>query len=200
MTFSVDPSPLLISLATTCAATVATFFLGMLAARSMYNTHGRLRAWIDGILTLPLVLPPTVLGFFLLLIFGRRSFVGLALEQVGVTIIFSWPATVIAATPNKGKLGANAILGVSLAVAKAAAESTELTLYSYIGGANAWSLRVDCLPQSATAAGGARCNGWNSSGVCPCSGRIWRNTDAGRKYSWPNADHATRYLFRSGQR
>ena len=40
-------------------------------------------------------------------------------------------------TPNKGKLGANAILGASLAVAKAAAESTELTLYSYIGGASA---------------------------------------------------------------
>jgi len=98
MTFSVDPSPLLISLATTCAATVATFFLGMFAARSMYNTHGHLRAWIDGILTLPLVLPPTVLGFFLLLIFGRRSFIGLALERIGVTIVFSWPATVIAAT------------------------------------------------------------------------------------------------------
>ena len=40
-------------------------------------------------------------------------------------------------TPNKGNLGANAILGSSLACAKAAAESTELTLYSYIGGANA---------------------------------------------------------------
>ena len=40
-------------------------------------------------------------------------------------------------TPNKGNLGANAILGTSLAVAKAAAESTELTLYSYIGGCNA---------------------------------------------------------------
>ena len=40
-------------------------------------------------------------------------------------------------TENKGNLGANAILGASLATAKAAAESTELTLYSYIGGANA---------------------------------------------------------------
>ncbi len=40
-------------------------------------------------------------------------------------------------TPNKGKLGANAILGTSLAVAKAAAQSTDLTLYSYIGGVNA---------------------------------------------------------------
>jgi molybdate transport system permease protein len=93
-----DLSPLYISLATTFAATVATFFLGMAAARLMYGVRGSLRAWIDGILTLPLVLPPTVVGFFLLLLFGRRSFVGHALQQVGITIVFSWPATVIAAT------------------------------------------------------------------------------------------------------
>ncbi len=98
MTFSVDPSPLYISLATTCAATVATFFLGMFAARVMLRMHGSLRAWIDGMLTLPLVLPPTVVGFFLLLILGRQSFVGHALERLGITIVFSWPATVIAAT------------------------------------------------------------------------------------------------------
>ena len=48
-------------------------------------------------------------------------------------------------TPNKGGLGANAILGVSLAVAKAAAESTELTLYSYIGGANAHQIPVPMM-------------------------------------------------------
>lgn len=48
-------------------------------------------------------------------------------------------------TPNKAKLGANAILGVSLAVAKAAAESCELTLYSYIGGANAHTLPVPMM-------------------------------------------------------
>jgi enolase len=48
-------------------------------------------------------------------------------------------------TPNKGKLGANAILGVSLAVAKAAADSTELTLYSYLGGANAHQLPVPMM-------------------------------------------------------
>src|ERR1039458_6884632 len=86
-------------MATTFAATVATFFLGLLAAGILYRMRGRgLRAWIDGILTLPLVLPPTVVGFFLLLVFGRRSFIGQALEQMGVTIVFSWPATVIAAT------------------------------------------------------------------------------------------------------
>ncbi len=48
-------------------------------------------------------------------------------------------------TPNKGRLGANAILGVSLAVAKAAAESCELTLYSYIGGCNASMLPVPMM-------------------------------------------------------
>jgi enolase len=48
-------------------------------------------------------------------------------------------------TPNKGNLGANAILGVSLAVARAAAESTELTLYSYVGGANAHVLPVPMM-------------------------------------------------------
>ncbi len=48
-------------------------------------------------------------------------------------------------TDNKGKLGANAILGVSLAAARAAAESTELTLYSYIGGANAHMLPVPMM-------------------------------------------------------
>jgi molybdate transport system permease protein len=98
VTLPIDPSPLVISLATTCVATVATFFLGMLAARLMVEMRGSLRAWIDGILTLPLVLPPTVVGFFLLLIFGRRSILGHALEQIGITIVFSWPATVIAAT------------------------------------------------------------------------------------------------------
>ena len=48
-------------------------------------------------------------------------------------------------TANKGRLGANAILGVSLAAARAAAESTELTLYSYIGGANAHVMPVPMM-------------------------------------------------------
>lgn len=95
---SPDLWPLAISVATTCAATLTTFFLGLWAARRMYRIGGAIRPWIDGVLTLPLVLPPTVVGFLLLLLFGRRSPVGQLLEKVGVTIVFSWPATVIAAT------------------------------------------------------------------------------------------------------
>jgi len=103
VTPQIDLSPLYISLATTCAATIATFFLGLLAARIMYNMGSfrrarSVRTWVDGILTLPLVLPPTVIGFILLMIFGRRSLVGHALETIGISIVFSWPATVIAAT------------------------------------------------------------------------------------------------------
>jgi molybdate transport system permease protein len=98
VTLPSDLSPLYISLATTCAATIATFFLGLFAALLMYRMHGSLRAWVDGILTLPLVLPPTVVGFFLLLLLGRRSIVGHAIGELGFTIVFSWPATVIAAT------------------------------------------------------------------------------------------------------
>jgi molybdate ABC transporter permease protein len=98
VTLPVDPSPLIISVATTCAATAATFFIGLFAAKVMYGMRGTVRAWVDGLLTLPLVLPPTVVGFFLLLIFGRRSWIGQALQHIGITVAFSWPATVIAAT------------------------------------------------------------------------------------------------------
>jgi molybdate transport system ATP-binding protein/molybdate transport system permease protein len=91
-------SPLWISVKTSLAATALTFVLGLAAARALSTYRGRGRGLIDGILTLPLVLPPTVVGFFLLLIFGRRSAIGQALEHIGITIAFSWPATVVAAT------------------------------------------------------------------------------------------------------
>ena len=45
-----------------------------------------------------MVLPPTVVGFFLLLLLGRRNFIGHVQEQIGIVIVFSGPATVIAAT------------------------------------------------------------------------------------------------------
>jgi molybdate transport system permease protein len=93
-----DLSPLWISLKTSAVATLITFAFGLAAARAMAGWRSRARGIVDGILTLPLVLPPTVAGFFLLLIFGRTSAIGRALEAIGLRIVFSWPATVIAAT------------------------------------------------------------------------------------------------------
>jgi len=59
---------------------------------------GKIRLVVDGVLTLPLVLPPTVVGFFLLFTFGVKRPVGQFLvETMGVKIVFTWWATVIAA-------------------------------------------------------------------------------------------------------
>jgi len=106
-----DLSPLWISLGASSVATVLAFLFGVAAALAVYCYNGRGRGVIDGILTLPLVLPPTVVGFFLLLVFGRRSPIGELLEHIGIRIAFSWPATVIAATVVAFPLMYRATLG-----------------------------------------------------------------------------------------
>ena len=91
-----DFSPLYISLKTAGLATVITFILGIYAARFICKLK-KYKGFIDGIITLPLVLPPTVVGFFLLLFLGKNSFIGQFLAVFDINIIFSWPATVITA-------------------------------------------------------------------------------------------------------
>ena len=93
-----DWSPLFISIKTGIAAMIVSFFLGIWAARKVLKAKTGLRAVLDGILTLPLVLPPTVVGFFLLYVFGVKRPVGqFFLEYFSVKIAFSWGATVLAA-------------------------------------------------------------------------------------------------------
>ena len=70
---NLDWSPLFISLKTGIVATFISFFLGIYAARKVVKTTPGKKAVIDGILTLPMVLPPTVAGFFLLLIFSKED-------------------------------------------------------------------------------------------------------------------------------
>ena len=93
-----DWSPLFISIKTGIAATIVSFFLGIWAARKVLKAKTGLRAVLDGILTLPLVLPPTVAGFFLLLIFSTRRTVGSYLYTTfDIKIVQSWAGCVIAA-------------------------------------------------------------------------------------------------------
>ena len=73
-----DWSPLWISIKTGVVATIISFFLGLWAARRVIRKDYRAKSILDGILTLPLVLPPTVAGFFLLLIFSRRRAFGIS--------------------------------------------------------------------------------------------------------------------------
>ncbi len=94
-----DWSPLYISLKTGIVATVISFFLGIFAARKVVKASPGKKAVLDGILTLPMVLPPTVAGFFLLLLFSRRRPVGEFLfEEFGFKVVQTWIGCVIAAT------------------------------------------------------------------------------------------------------
>jgi molybdate transport system permease protein len=90
-------APLWVSCKTVLATTVITFFIGIAAARWMARYSGRCKSLIDGIFILPLVLPPTVVGFGLLMLFGKNGPLGEFFSWLGTTIVFSWPATVIAA-------------------------------------------------------------------------------------------------------
>lgn len=95
---NIDLSPVFISIKISFISTFIIFFLGLAAAWWMANYKGRWQGLLDGILTLPLVLPPTVAGFGILLLIGKHGPVGKFLDIFGINIIFSWYAGVIAAT------------------------------------------------------------------------------------------------------
>ena len=93
-----DYSPLWISLKTATISTAVTFVTGTLAAYWVIKLK-RFKGLIDGIFTLPLILPPTVCGFFLLKIFGGNGFIGkFFIENFNFRIVFSWQAAVITAS------------------------------------------------------------------------------------------------------
>ena len=94
-----DWSPLLISLKTGIVATIISFFLGIYAARKVVKAGPRVKAVADGILTLPMVLPPTVAGFFLLLLFSlRRPFGAYLYDRFDFKVVQTWLGCILAAT------------------------------------------------------------------------------------------------------
>ena len=96
---NLDWTPLFISFKTGIVATVISFFLGLFAARKVIHAGERVKAIADGFLTLPMVLPPTVAGFFLLLLFSKRRPIGMFLfEQFGIKVVQTWLGCIIAAT------------------------------------------------------------------------------------------------------
>lgn len=90
--------PLWISLKTTLVSTAIVFFLGIAAARWVMQLPARARGIMDALFTFPMILPPTVLGFFLLLLLGNSSPLGQMLKRLGLNLIFSWTATVVSGT------------------------------------------------------------------------------------------------------
>jgi molybdate transport system permease protein len=92
-----DLSPLWISLRVSLLATVVTFILGTTVAYWMYRYRGRGRSAIEGLLIAPLILPPTVIGFVLLILLGKNGAVGQFLAQWQLRLVFTWYAAVLAA-------------------------------------------------------------------------------------------------------
>jgi molybdate transport system permease protein len=91
--------PIFISMKTASTAILVTFLAGLLVAKIVADVRNRyIKMILDGLLTLPLVLPPTVAGFFLLFLFGVEGPVGkFFIDFFAVKIAFSWGATVLAA-------------------------------------------------------------------------------------------------------
>src|SRR5690606_31060306 len=82
-------------------ATWATFFSAILGVAVAYGLSRSRSAWsdvVDSLLTLPMVLPPTVIGYYLLVLLGRRGWLGSWLSDWGISLVFTWQGAVIAAT------------------------------------------------------------------------------------------------------
>lgn len=88
-------SPLILSLKTAFYSTIITFFVGIYIAFAVFKIK-RFSPIFDIVFTLPLVLPPTVVGFFLLIFFGRNSFIGSIVEKLGFPFIFTLRGAILA--------------------------------------------------------------------------------------------------------
>ena len=94
-----DWFPLWLSLQVAVLATVISLGVGLVLAYVLARYRFRGREALDALLTLPIVLPPTVLGYYLLVLLGRNTPVGRAFEAVfGFPLVFTWQAAVLAAT------------------------------------------------------------------------------------------------------
>lgn len=92
-----DLFPVWLSIRVSLLATVLTLAIGLPIAWSLARREFPGRDLVGALLVSPLVLPPTVLGYYLLLLIGSRGPIGRALEHLGVELAFTWRAAVLAA-------------------------------------------------------------------------------------------------------
>ena len=91
-----DLFPLYNSLRIAAISSVLVFFLGIFAAYYASKLPRAVKGLLDVVLTLPMVLPPTVCGYFLIVLFGARRPLGIWLSQFGVKFVMSWTGGVLA--------------------------------------------------------------------------------------------------------
>ena len=87
--------PFILSIEVAFVSTIITFFVGIYAAIIIVRIK-KFSSLFDIIFTLPLVLPPTVVGFFLLLVFGRNSFIGGLFSKIGISFVFDLKGAILA--------------------------------------------------------------------------------------------------------
>jgi molybdate transport system permease protein len=91
--------PLWLTLKVSVVATVCAFLAGVGLAFVLARGRFRGKEWLDALLALPLVLPPTVLGYYLIVLVGRNGWIGRWLYEVfGVTLMFTWQGAALAAS------------------------------------------------------------------------------------------------------
>ena len=179
-------TPLWVTLKTGIAATFITFFTGLFAAARVMRLPSGKKAVADSILTLPIVLPPTVVGFVLLLLFSRNRLLGKTLNLAfGVVIPGTWAACVIAAV----------VISFPLMYrnTRAAFEHDDLC-GPYTGVVRMGHfLENQCAECTA-----GDCFG-NGAGICPGDRRIRSHIHVCRKYSWKNKYHFSADCCSDGQ-
>ncbi|WP_373541173.1 molybdate ABC transporter permease subunit [Chamaesiphon sp.] len=133
-----DLSPLWISLKVSIVATMITLAIGTMVAYKMYYFRGKWRSLIEGFLIAPLILPPTVIGFILLILLGKNGILGQMLTQWNLRLVFTWYAAVLAAIVVSFPLMYRAALGAfeqidSLLLDAARLEgASEISVFWYI--------------------------------------------------------------------
>ena len=139
-------SPLYLSIKTGAVATVIAFFAGVAAARLVMRVNKTVKWILDGLLTLPLVLPPTVVGYLLLLLLGPRRPVGAwVLELFGMKLVMTWWSAIFATSV--------VVFPLMYRTARGAFESFDETLAQAgktLGLSNTyifWRIRMPCCRQ-----------------------------------------------------
>ena len=98
MAYDLDLRPLWLTLKVAGLATLASFLVGVVLAYLIARRQFWGRDWLDAVSTLPLVLPPTVLGYYLIVLMGHNGFIGRWLhDNLGISLIFTWQGAVLAA-------------------------------------------------------------------------------------------------------
>ena len=175
-----DWYPLYNSLRIAAISTVAVFFLGILAAYYIAKLPRLVKGVLDVVLTLPLVLPPTVVGWLLLVLLGPNRPIGAWVQDhFGLRLVMTWWsavfATVVVAFPLMYRTARGAFESFDPTLAEAAADPGPVQYLDLLAGADA---RV---PPGHP--------GGDCAGLCPGSGGVWCHLHDRRLHPRPHRHH-----------